>query len=419
MTVVGSHSICRQKLDVTFNGAEQEGLSLQNRLSDWCGSTWPRLMEKMLDTYAPQEAYLCIDELTIEVESIPLEDLEKELEKQLTVLFEEAIRQKIHISNGANAPKDLIRTGHQKTIEAFCYFLQSGQLPWSFRVPAGKTLDELVREAFAQNRYYDQTLILHALLSEVALRRLVSAFSKQTSELVLAALSSENKAVIKQLLEMIKEKNYDLSMDKESLNALPSSIQERIKAIVNDLKDKPRIKKSESKSENNLPVDSESIYVNNAGLVLLHPFLNAFFESVNVAQTGQLTNKARALQLLHFLATGELFGPEYELMLPKILCGAAPQAWFETTDELVESDRQEADHLLTAVIGHWNVLGQTSPDGLREAFLKRPGKLSRRGDGWLLQVERHSFDILLEQLPWNISVFRLPWMNDLIWVEWG
>lgn len=419
MTVVGSHSICRQTLDVTFNGAEQEGFSLQNRLSEWCGSTWPQLMEKLLDRYTPPEAYLCIEELNIEVEPIALEDLEEELEKQLTVLFEEAIRQKIHVSNGADARKDLIKTGHQKTIEAFFYFLQSGQLPWSFRIPAGKTLEELVMEAFVQNRYYDQTVILHNLLSEVALRRLISTFSEQTSELVLSILFPENKLVIGKLLEMIKEKNYDLPMDKESLNTLPSSIQEQVKTIVNDLKSKSEIKKSDSKPENNVLADSEPIYVNNAGLVLLHPFLNAFFESVNVVQQGQLMNKAKALQLLHFLATGEPFGFEYELMLPKILCGAAPQAWIEATDELVESDKQEANHLLTAVIGHWDVLGQTSPDGLREAFLKRPGKLSRRGDEWLLQVERHSFDILLEQLPWTVSVFRLPWMNDLIWVEWG
>jgi hypothetical protein len=65
------------------------------------------------------------------------------------------------------------------------------------------------------------------------------------------------------------------------------------------------------------------------------------------------------------------------------------------------------------------VLRNTSPDGLRGTFLIRSGKLCLRDGGdWSLQVESNSFDILLDQLPWGISMIKLPWMEKMLWVEW-
>lgn len=56
--------------------------------------------------------------------------------------------------------------------------------------------------------------------------------------------------------------------------------------------------------------------------------------------------------------------------------------------------------LLQTVIDYWEVLKSTSPDGLREGFLQRQGKLTRSGDrNWKLQVEQQAIDILLGSLP--------------------
>jgi len=73
---------------------------------------------------------------------------------------------------------------------------------------------------------------------------------------------------------------------------------------------------------------------------------------------------------------------------------------------------------LIAVINHWEVLKNTSADGLREAFLQRRGKLSRVDGGWLMQVEQRAIDVLLNKLPWGISIIKLPWMNEMLFVEW-
>ncbi|AOS83869.1 hypothetical protein BIU88_06710 [Chlorobaculum limnaeum] len=167
------------------------------------------------------------------------------------------------------------------------------------------------------------------------------------------------------------------------------------------------------------PDERRGLYVENAGLVLLHPFLPQMFEALGIAGDDELLRPGEALRLLHYLATGDETAPEYELALPKILCGLPPASLAGEAGPFTDEEREESAALLSAVIRHWEALKNTSPDGLREAFLKRPGKLTRWHDGgWLLQVESNSFDILLDRLPWGFSMIRLPWMPSMLHVEW-
>ena len=165
---------------------------------------------------------------------------------------------------------------------------------------------------------------------------------------------------------------------------------------------------------------NEGLYVDCAGMVLLHPFLPRIFEGLGIAAEDRLLQPERALCLLHYLATGQDVAPEYALILPKLLCNFPLDAPVDSLVELTTAEREETTALLEAVIGHWEALRNTSIDGLRGTFLVRPGKVSLRDDGdWLLQVEAKSFDILLDQLPWEITIIKLPWMEKMLWVEWG
>jgi hypothetical protein len=163
------------------------------------------------------------------------------------------------------------------------------------------------------------------------------------------------------------------------------------------------------------------IYLNQAGLVLLHPFLRPYFEDVGLLREDHFqdaTCQQTAIYLLHYLATRQTDAPEYELVLPKLLCGW-PLNEPVMSPELPPAALQEAEHLLQTVIDYWQALKSTSADGLREGFLQRQGKLARTGDNaWKLQVEQQSIDILLSRLPWGISVVKLPWMETLLMVEW-
>lgn len=159
--------------------------------------------------------------------------------------------------------------------------------------------------------------------------------------------------------------------------------------------------------------------MDNAGLVILHPFLPRFFTALGVADGDELFDPSRALCLLHHLATGELTAPEHQLTLAKVLCDVPLDEPVEADVALTAAEAAEANTLLGAAIRHWASLRGSAPDGLRGEFLSRPGMLTADLDGgWLLQVESRTSDILLDQLPWGISMVQLPWMSRLLRVEW-
>ena len=178
---------------------------------------------------------------------------------------------------------------------------------------------------------------------------------------------------------------------------------------------------NEAESTLRASVDAkEGIYIENAGLVLLHPFLPQFFKALDLAAEDNLLQPERAICLLHFMITGQTIAPEYEMILLKIFCNIPLETPVESDMALTDAEKTEAEALLEAVIQHWDALRNTSIEALRGTFLLRLGKLSLRDDGdWLLQVESKTVDILLNQLPWGISMIQLPWMQRMLWVEWA
>jgi hypothetical protein len=170
-------------------------------------------------------------------------------------------------------------------------------------------------------------------------------------------------------------------------------------------------------------VDDFALTVTHAGLILLHPFLPRFLESTAVKEKAQASLSPivlpHAAALLHFLATGEEEILEYDLAFVKILLGLEPETPLCVSEGLIGGgDKTEAETLLQSVIDHWMALKKTSVAGLRCSFLKRQALLRETETGWKLQVERQPFDVLLEYLPWSISVVKLPWMTRAIHTDW-
>lgn len=207
------------------------------------------------------------------------------------------------------------------------------------------------------------------------------------------------------------------SFAEQDLTALPSETSRAETRIVDADSTTPL---NQPRPEGKMPDEaSEGIYLDCAGLVLLHPFLPRFFTALGIVVDDELVQPERALCLLHYLATGQKVAPEYELILPKILCNVPLETSVAAQVEFTAAELEEAEALLNAVIRHWEVLRDSSIESLRGTFLVRAGKVSLRGDGdWLLQVEAKGFDILLDQLPWGIGMIQLPWMPKMLWVEW-
>jgi hypothetical protein len=109
---------------------------------------------------------------------------------------------------------------------------------------------------------------------------------------------------------------------------------------------------------------------------------------------------------------------EHDLLVEKLLCGHPWDAPLPVSLALTAAERRRSEELLDAAIGHWRVLGNTSRDGLRSAFLRRAGTASAIASGWKLQIARAGHDVLLDSLPWGIGLVLLPWMEAPLHVEW-
>jgi hypothetical protein len=165
----------------------------------------------------------------------------------------------------------------------------------------------------------------------------------------------------------------------------------------------------------------EEIFVKNAGIVLLWPYLFSFFESLGLVKGGRFINEdasERAALILHYLAFGSGAAPEYELMLNKILCGIRPGTPVKPYFEINGKEVAECENLLQAVIRNWPALKNVSVSGLRKMFLQREGMVFTRDGHRILRAAGQAYDILLDQMPWGIGTVKLPWMAELLLVEW-
>ncbi|APA68717.1 contractile injection system tape measure protein [Janthinobacterium sp. 1_2014MBL_MicDiv] len=168
----------------------------------------------------------------------------------------------------------------------------------------------------------------------------------------------------------------------------------------------------------------EVSYVNNAGLVLFHPFLEMMLRKINVlmpAEPGAMRVRsedgARAVHLLQYLIDGRSDRPGSQLVLNKLLCGLDPD-FPAPPVHLAAEDMALGDHLLAAVIGNWLNMQKMSSAALRETFLQREGRLEWRDGLCTLTVQRRTVDVLMNQLPWSLAFIGHPWMPQPLHVSW-
>ena len=260
-------------------------------------------------------------------------------------------------------------------------------------------------------------------------------------------LKQEEEVFKNQLPEILDQINLTVSRGNSSINSESEQSINLKEASARHSSNLGSLSQPEDKLKNTVASysDSEEIYIYNSGLVLLWPFLPRFFESLKLIQRGQFVNSEsaqRAVLILQYLVDAATEIPEHFLPLNKILCGIDLLEPVAANLEISETQKDECEHLLSAVISNWSILKNTSINGFRHAFLQREGILkvraprlrssTRRGSGspearlrrplrdhsWLLQVEQTTYDILLDRIPWSISVVKLPWIEGVLYVEW-
>jgi hypothetical protein len=195
----------------------------------------------------------------------------------------------------------------------------------------------------------------------------------------------------------------------------------REEAPANPEKPKPQVPKPPSPSLSIPFGEKEAVYVENAGLVLLNPFLQHCFQDLGWMTGNEFLDgeaQENAVLLVAYMACGENEISEARLPLAKLLCGMELDHPVRAQVDLPDRALTEADNLLLAANGYWERAGKLTPAQFREAFLMREGRLTQMGSGWDLKVDRHTIDILLEFLPWSFGTIKLPWMPGMLSVDW-
>jgi len=359
-----------------------------------------------LDQFEDEFAEWCIREFTTKMgQLLPKESIDRETE---------------HIRHENLSPEE-------KQLEQFLFFIHHGYLPWwsvdDKDFPNEKHI--LANRLLSKKKYRDWLVYL-LMKTPHALDRLIYQFSRSfTVQLIHLSYTGNRlrKADTPAFAEGSKRPGVNARRElfihwMERLRAAHHSGAERTDAHYKP--DEELVSDTQIQDLQKAPEDG--FFVDHAGLILLHPFLEYFFRDCGLLAKKHFRDEnARntAIHLLYYLATGKKNPPEHELLFHKFLCGMDPELPIPRKIPIRQSMLDEADQLLQSAIGHWKILKRTSPQGLREGFLLRKGKLILDDFQHRLIIEGNTIDVLLSGLPWGYGVVKLPWLKQPLIVDWN
>ncbi len=222
--------------------------------------------------------------------------------------------------------------------------------------------------------------------------------------------SSENEPVAVSLLQKI------------SSGQSPESIEETADSKIPERGENEEYwEELDSEQAESLSEAEPRYFIKDAGLTLLHPFIVPFLQKVGLVKKGGFVSPEAQVEAVHLLRELAYPGnPHYNhnLLMEKVLCGLSP--FFSIPEEWEPTDKmkEESEALLKAVCEHWKPLSKSSANALRMSFLQREGSLELSEGTWIIRVAGSAIDILLDELPWELSFIILPWNEKPILVEW-
>ena len=421
-------------------------LENQSRDFDMINKQQLRLVEKIaeaIDSLAiSSDQVISIDQLTIDVGRLRLEDFAN----KLTLLLKDSITKEIAVREQNPLPHE--SSFQHRTWKLFISYLRHGYLPWNVTKNEDLEFEIISRILLDGDSAYIsefQTTIkdpksLYRFCFETPVSCLNSLLKNQvfSTNIPFQKIKDELNSIAGILL-----KTHDLSSQEREIRfAVFSSISnfwlpgqsasklhqenkihfnplvlQKIGSRIHDTKSNIPDDRDEA---NPLPDGIKKIYVNNAGIIILHPFLLPLFKELNLCDDKSfhsLQDQEKAVSILQHLCALDPLDKRH-LSLNKVLCGLAPDTVIPYDFVMNEQLKQECAKLLNSVIKYWSALKNTSIEGIQTSFLQREGLLEVTDQQIRLIIEKKSFDILMEKLPWPIHLIKLPWMKTPLWVEW-
>lgn len=459
------HTIQRQQLDVSFRDG-RKGLGLPGMLSLLYRERITPLLDMILGEHDRPGYFIRLDRMVIDVGVLPSGRWEQLLPERVAKQFAEELRkqlQPLSLSAGGWHNQGPEPGPESKGWEdepaalftAFLHFLSCGMLTGA---AAGMSLGQLEVELSVllpgqNNPVWKERLVQPLMDNPIFLERFLLQTGPELRDALLQWLgygherlsisvtgAASINPVLRERLETLLRFWQGLSVPGRGAShhlMAPAVILEKILSGLPDKRLEQELRKLLPKTtitakdpddrhtahlQPQLP-EEQGIFIGNAGLVLLHPFLPAYMQQLGLLQAnGQWKDAAaqqRGVWLCQYLVDG---GPQLEeqaVFLNKLLCGWPLALPLERQWEASPEESAEAEQLLEQVIAHWPALKNTSTAGLRANFLRREGKLTHREGVWLLQVEQKTWDVLLGFLPWGLGYIKTPWMEERLLTEWG
>lgn len=160
--------------------------------------------------------------------------------------------------------------------------------------------------------------------------------------------------------------------------------------------------------------------IDNAGLVLLSPFLPQLFKHLNfLSDDGSIKEDCSndAIFALEAICKELRIGRSTSV-LTSCLCGMQPEQ-IDINVELSQRVKAEVETCLQFSISSWPALKNVSNSSFRQNFLNRNGAMTVGEELISLRIERHPSDVLLDQLPWSRNLIQTPWMTIPMQIEWS
>ncbi|MFT3681149.1 MAG: contractile injection system tape measure protein [Ferruginibacter sp.] len=474
------HIVQKISLELQLRHA-QNALSLQQQCAGLIKNDLVKSMDNFLDTSFPAGEIYRIPKIEIELGDITAADIEKNFVAKCMEAFIKTLKQNGRIEQPVQPLGEIKKIDRDEyLIGQLFYFMSEGRIEYSSTAVDFEEWEQQILQSIKNKIGIFQQRLAQLIMKEAgSLDRLLLQFDDNFISELVAILDPGVKTAFEKLLALIKKEmsftealhlktklfslivmqqeyktginpgtsfspQYQHDEIRQLLNKVRHKgiIKEMLIAVADQIgittsmqgndeqyyKEKPAINAEEvllraSTKEPAVNEENSSMFIDNAGVILLHPFLEAFFTAAGLMDKGNFTDngsRERAVHLLQFLVLGRQQMPEYMLQLNKILCGVNAEMHINRFTELNEQEIKEALVLLEAVIEHWPALKNTSAAALQETFLQRRAKLSFNSTDkyWKLQVEKKAVDILLNKLPWGYAYIKLPWMEYPLITDW-
>lgn len=477
------HLIRKFDTKVRFENAEKS-VAWQNELGDFVKFELLPELEKEFDRICSEGQTIRIDKLEIQAGTLDPSDWKRQLTDIITAEIKKQVRDAQWSAPLEQSIRNALgtTTSSQKNLpyadifDTTLYFLRNGTLPWYFQGSSEdlfRSVEELLGIGskrfisqffgrFADNENAIKRFLIH--LSESYFHNLVQLLEIQPAPPEFIFVGPRNKKLFffEFLIKYFDFENYrfsgyltqkaiayfshgysPFSEDKNTLIInwallVEDHIQNQLMLAAKALEGLPTVGQDALNNNKMAGADTQTAepptqrpttekptgrqiyYISNAGLILLHPFLENLFENCGLWKDNNWLyddSQEKAVILTHFLYSDEQ-PEESELVLNKLLCGLPIEQPVDIFYRPETALLEECRNLLLSVISHWQQLKNTSAEGLQNTFLLREGRITIDMDLLHLMVERSGVDVLLGSLPWGIGTIRTPFMKQFLNVEW-